>query len=79
MNEFELATDKKGKPNYGVRHMSEAMGRGHDPSKAQLRAERMSLMNSMLKNYIWAAPYVGVHYQGGKSQKVKTMVTGGSY
>jgi hypothetical protein len=74
---FEFAPlDHDGLPS--VQHMGESMGRVSDPSKAMLRRERTSLMNAMLKNYIWAVPYIGVHYQGGKSQKIKTMLTGGA-
>ena len=38
---------------------------------------RVALLNRLLLNYVWAMPYVGVHYQGGKSQKIEPMMTSG--
>tara|TARA_E500000305_G_scaffold110179_2_gene117331 strand:- start:781 stop:2466 length:1686 start_codon:yes stop_codon:yes gene_type:complete len=34
-------------------------------------------MNQFLRSKTWVAPYIGVHYQGGRSQKVETLL--GSY
>ena len=31
-------------------------------------------MNKLLRSKTWVAPYIGVHYQGGRSQKVETML-----
>ena len=39
---------------------------------------RVALLNRLLLNYVWAMPYVGVHYQGGKSQKIEPMMTSGA-
>ena len=31
-------------------------------------------MNKLLRSKTWVAPYIGVHYQGGRSQKVETLL-----
>jgi hypothetical protein len=40
--------------------------------------KRIELLNRLLLNYVWAMPYIGVHYQGGKSQKIEPMMTSGA-
>ena len=30
--------------------------------------------NQRLRNFTWAIPYIGIHYQGGKSQKIEPML-----
>ena len=43
-------------------------------SKDKVISKKMKGFNRLLRNYTWTIPYIGIHYQGGKSQKIEPML-----
>ena len=61
--------------------MEEEYGAAETGAMSQNQADyssRLEMMNNLLVNYTWVMPYIGVHYQGGKSQKIEAMMASGT-
>jgi len=43
-------------------------------SKDKVISKKLKGFNRLLRNYTWTIPYIGIHYQGGKSQKIEPML-----
>jgi hypothetical protein len=83
-SEMQGSTDFQSGYESRVRQGGEEAGMANATLSSDMAAQdtsglkRIELLNRLLKNYVWVMPYIGVHYQGGKSQKIEPMMTSGA-
>ena len=67
----EMETEHSNPDNPGLSKFAEEYA---EWSKDKVISKKLKGFNRLLRNYTWTIPYIGIHYQGGKSQKIEPML-----